>query len=191
MNRWELHLSEWRECKRCPLHETRLQTVLYRGDIPCDVLFIGEAPGHSENDIGIPFIGEAGHLLQNEIVDEIRASDIRYGFSNLLACIPLGEDGQKTDEPDDDHVKTCGTRLVDLVDFCKPKLIVCIGKHAQHHLDVQYLRRIRIPDDIPRIHMLHPSYILRQLPSNKHFLIKKCIIALRDAINEHVKNERG
>ncbi len=61
------HIADWESCTRCPLHTTRRWVVLGRGTLPCDVLFVGEAPGNSENDIGKPFIGQAGKILDSLI----------------------------------------------------------------------------------------------------------------------------
>jgi uracil-DNA glycosylase len=61
--------------------------VLCRGRLPCDVLFVGEAPGVSEDVLGRPFVGPAGKLLDT-IVE--RALDGQYdcAMTNLVACIP-------------------------------------------------------------------------------------------------------
>lgn len=187
MDRWSIHVRQWKDCQRCELSNTRQNTVLLRGDVPCDVLFIGEAPGHSEDTLGEPFAGEAGNLLQYDIINESIPEDVTYALSNLLACIPLDEKGNKVEEPDDEYVKACSPRLIDLVDFCKPKLVVCVGKHAKEWLDPQLRMRIRIPDDIPRLHILHPSFILRKT-EGREILISKTIIAIRDAIKKHVQN---
>lgn len=189
MDRWQLHVNQWKNCTRCDLHETRQNVVLLRGDVPCDVMFIGEAPGHSEDSIGEPFVGEAGNLLQYDIINEAVPETVTYALTNLLACIPLDEDGNKTNEPDDDDVETCSPRLVDLAEFCKPKLIVCVGKHAEEWLNPQMKMRVRIPDSISRVHILHPSYILRKT-EGKEILISKCIIAIRDAIKKHIHDKR-
>lgn len=187
MDRWSLHVKQWKDCKKCELSQTRQNTVLLRGDVPCDVLFVGEAPGHSEDSIGEPFIGEAGNLLQYDIISEAIPDNITYALTNLIACIPLDDDGNKTEEPDDEYIKACSPRLIDLANFCKPKLIVCVGKHAQQWLNPQHRLRVRIPDDIPRLHIIHPAFILRKT-EGKDILISKTIIAIRDAIKQFVNS---
>jgi uracil-DNA glycosylase len=187
MNRWELHIKEWKDCRRCSLSEIRQNTVLLAGDVPCQVLFVGEAPGHSEDAIGEPFIGDAGHILRYEIISEAIPDNVTYAITNLIACIPLGDDGVKTEEPPEDCIRSCAPRLIDLVEFCKPKLIVCVGKHAEHYLDTKYLHRIKIPDSIPRISIVHPAFILRKQDS-RELLVKKCIIAIREGIKTHIRS---
>lgn len=67
MTTWLEHVEKWRDCMRCPLSEQRSNIVLARGTVPCDVLFVGEAPGASEDALGQPFVGPAGHLLDQVI----------------------------------------------------------------------------------------------------------------------------
>ncbi len=67
-SRYALHLAKWHDCTACSLHEHRGRMVFARGKIPCDVLFIGEAPGESEDVLGAPFKGPAGKLL-DQIVE--------------------------------------------------------------------------------------------------------------------------
>lgn len=65
------HLDRWADCKFCPLHQNASQKVFFRGKIgwPNTILFIGEAPGEGEDHTGLPFVGDAGAILQ-EIIDK-------------------------------------------------------------------------------------------------------------------------
>ena len=51
------------KCRKCALHKTRTNVVFGHGPVPCDLMFIGEAPGEQEDLQGLPFIGRAGQLL--------------------------------------------------------------------------------------------------------------------------------
>lgn len=61
------HQQKWKNCTGCALHLNRNQVVTFRGDAPCDVLLIGEAPGRSEDFLGQPFVGESGYILNDLI----------------------------------------------------------------------------------------------------------------------------
>src|SRR3990167_3454199 len=50
-------------CTRCDLHQTRSQTVFFRGNPEAKLMIIGEAPGYFEDKQGKPFVGQAGELL--------------------------------------------------------------------------------------------------------------------------------
>ncbi len=55
--------SEASGCTRCRLSEGRTQVVFGHGDPDADLMFVGEAPGFHEDQQGIPFVGQAGKLL--------------------------------------------------------------------------------------------------------------------------------
>ena len=59
-----------RECVRCPLHQTRTQVVFGNGNADADLMFVGEAPGANEDRMGLPFVGQAGKLL-DKLLGEI------------------------------------------------------------------------------------------------------------------------
>ena len=52
-----------RGCTRCPLSEGRTTVVVGAGDPDADLMFVGEAPGANEDRTGVPFVGQAGKLL--------------------------------------------------------------------------------------------------------------------------------
>lgn len=128
---WKRHVGKWQHCTSCGLCETRSRVVLARGDIPCEVLFVGEAPGKSEDSFGQPFVGPAGHLFDQLIAraeaDYGKAK--RKAFTNLVACVPLG-DRVKVNQPEPTEIKACRNRLVEFVNIAQPRLIVHVGKLA-------------------------------------------------------------
>ncbi len=129
-SKYQIHATKWKECVRCDLHHCRDRVVLTRGQIPCEVLFIGEAPGSSENVLGVPFIGPAGKLLDQLIESaQLDHRDVRIAFTNLVACVPK-ENGQKIGEPAKEWIQACAPRLIDFVSLCKPKAIIYVGKLA-------------------------------------------------------------
>lgn len=74
---YRLHVERWSAgcgASICPGSHRR---CLARGSLPCDVLFVGEAPGESEDVLGEPFRGPAGQLL-----DEI----VRRATGHLRRC---------------------------------------------------------------------------------------------------------
>ena len=131
---WQQHVEKWRDCRRCPLCEGRNRVVLARGKIPCDVVFIGEAPGESENIRGIPFDGPAGCLLDS-IADRAGLGRLRLLFANLVACFPAEEKRTGSNAPPEIAIKACLPRLRELLDMAKPRLVVCVGELATDWLN--------------------------------------------------------
>src|SRR5438309_7184786 len=62
--------EEARGCTRCPLHQTRTTVVFGSGNADADLMFVGEAPGANEDRMGVPFVGQAGKLL-DKLLEEI------------------------------------------------------------------------------------------------------------------------
>ena len=131
----ELHKQHWHNCTRCPLHTFRHKVVLWRGYVPCDICFIGEAPGEQEDNEGFPFVGPAGMLLDDLIHDTLMALD-RDGetihptlaITNVVACLPLEN---QLRPPTSEEIEACHPRLVEFLKLAKPKHVVMVGDIAK------------------------------------------------------------
>lgn len=178
MGRWNLYKEKWKDCKACELCDTRERIVLGRGKIPCDILFVGEAPGTSENLLGKPFIGPAGHLL-NEIIELSVPNNIRLAFTNLIGCIPLDENLNKVKQPHKEHIKACRPRLVEFVELCNPKAFVYVGKLSEK----EFPKIVEVGDRLSTS-IIHPAAILRADNSQKGLSIQLCCVRLQDLCDD-------
>lgn len=178
-----MHVEQWRSCDKCYLKEVRRRTVLLRGEVPCDVLLVGEAPGRSEDDLGAPFVGPAGQLLDQILARSIPVG-VRVAITNLIACIPLTDDGKKLTEPPVEAVEACTPRLLDVIKVADPKVVVCVGTEARDWLDQKYSRCI--PCDRPLVDVLHPAYILRQNFVQQGLLAQQVVVTIGTAVDEYV-----
>ena len=189
------HVERWQNCTACSLCAGRQQVVLARGEIPCDVLFCGEAPGESEDCIGAPFIGPAGQLL-DRIIERAGFNSqhidlpnnhwrpLRWAFTNLVCCIPRAEDGGKATEPNDESIRACSVRLVEFVEIADPKLIVCVGKLAKDWLDPDWRHSIELHRKIPLVAITHPGAIVRANLAMQGLMTQRCEVVLRNAVEE-------
>lgn len=175
---WQKHVYRWKDCTKCPLHETRTKIVLARGKVPCDALFIGEAPGPVEDEFGLAFMGPAGHLLDS-LIEEADPGDLRLGFTNLIACLPAGDDGVKFTEPPKDSIMACSPRLVEFVELCNPKIIIFVGQYA-----TKWGPKFITPDRVYNaVSIIHPGALLRAEPHRKPLQIQLATVTLRDAFD--------
>src|SRR5271155_3782441 len=79
---------EARECTRCPqLHQTRTTVVFGAGNADAELMFVGEAPGANEDRLGLPFVGQAGKLLDT-LLSEIGLERSQVFIANTLKCRP-------------------------------------------------------------------------------------------------------
>lgn len=170
MSRWTKLRDDWKDCERCDLCERRKKVVLFKGKIPCDILFIGEAPGINEDVLGKPFVGPAGKLL-DDIIEQAALGSFRLGFTNLVGCIPKDENGQKTKEPSKDSIAACKERVDKTIEVCNPDLVVRVGKLSQKHVTSKEV-----------VDVIHPAAILRSDIAQKGLLIQKTIAELSDAV---------
>lgn len=169
MTAYQRHVSEWKDCDGCNLSTGRTKVVFARGRIPCDILFVGEAPGASEDLLGKPFIGPAGKLLDRIVENGLRQK-YRVAFTNLVGCIPIDETGKG--QPSSQDIKACSRKLSELVCIASPKAIVCVGLLAAKH--------VRRDGMINFTEIIHPAAILRMDVSQQGLAIQRCIVALQD-----------
>jgi uracil-DNA glycosylase family 4 len=181
------HQSRWCDCQLCPLgkdgspEKNRTNVVLWKGYIPCDVLFIGEAPARDEDADVEPFTGRSGQLLHEIITDTI-ASLVRednyspntVAYTNTVCCLPLNSKGELR-EPTEGEIAACNDRLQEFLGIAQPTVIVLVG-------DVANSVRATLSDGTVRIFsIVHPAYILRQPNHIYTQLYHKTITLLREA----------
>ncbi len=154
---YDKEAAKWRACTACGLHKTRKQVVLGRGDYHCLVLFIGEAPGKSEDLLGLPFIGPAGKLLDQAIVLALKWAKMDGPLSiyitNACACRPTDSLLGENRPPTGDELWACYQRLEwECKSVADPQHVVFLGKVAD-----QASRKL-----FPKaLALQHPAYILR------------------------------
>lgn len=110
----------------CSLQATRIQAVPGVGNIDSPVVFIGEAPGRTEDEQGKPFVGSAGKLLAEALATIGWDRDDVY-ITNVVKCRPPENRDPTPEEVAEHH--TILTRELELI---RPKIIVLLGRHALH-----------------------------------------------------------
>ncbi|HSR70682.1 MAG TPA: uracil-DNA glycosylase [Acidobacteriota bacterium] len=154
------------DCTRCPLSQTRTQLVFGVGDPSADLLFVGEAPGSEEDELGLPFVGAAGKLL-SKIIRAIDLYRDQVYVANILKCRP-----PDNRDPLPEEVEQCGPFLYKQIQAVEPLVIVALGRYAaqtllQTETPISSLRgRFHDFHGIPLMPTFHPSYLLRN-PSGK------------------------
>ena len=178
---WQRHRRRWEDCELCELASGRKRVVLARGKLPCDLLFIGEAPGVSENLLGKPFVGPAGKLLDS-MIEEAVPPVTRIAFTNLVACFP--QDAKETNDhrPPEKAIKACNIRLRDLIRVSQPAVLILVGKLAAKWVPIileENLNKFQA-----HISILHPAAILRTDIGQRGFLIQQQTATIAWASNQ-------
>jgi len=160
---WEALQAEVAQCTKCGLCETRTHAVFGSGNKNADWMFIGEAPGQSEDLQGLPFVGKAGQLL-TEMLRAIGLDREQVFITNIVKCRPPANRDPKPIE-----IETCKPYLLRQIALVKPKIIVVLGRiaaQAQLNTDepIGKLRgKIHALNDTPVVVVYHPAYLLRSL----------------------------
>lgn len=168
-----------RTCTKCPELSSYRQTnnyhvVLSKGNPNADIVLIGEAPGQDEAQLGVPFVGKAGKLL-DEIIS-YHGLDGQVYICNTICCRPPGNRNPTTEE-----ARNCRGILNVQLNIVRPQFIVSLGKVAFQSLlhigpdfsvnSKRHLLNLYVGTEFTAkvIATYHPAYILRN-PSARRFI---------------------
>jgi DNA polymerase len=129
-----------RTCTRCPeLAASRNTVVFGAGNADADLMFVGEAPGVNEDRQGLPFVGQAGKLLE-KLLNEIGLARGDVFIANVLKCRPPGNR-----DPQPLEIDNCREYLTAQVELIEPRVICTLGNFATKLLRDE-------PTGITRVH---------------------------------------
>ena len=165
--RWQEHQKYWNECQKCPLGALAQSHVLARWSRATDKetfrewLFVGEAPGPSEDALGEAFVP---HAPAGDVLECLRceAGIESYCITNVIACFPVDFDKLKETgkrdfrAPSKDEAEACNPRVAQLIAIVRPKAIVLLGLEAK-----RYASKLADAAGIPHCEIAHPSAIGR------------------------------
>lgn len=158
---WEELEEKCRNCKGCPLGETKINTVFGCGNKNADLMFVGEAPGEQEDRTGTPFVGRAGQLFDKYLAAVGITRDEIY-IANMLKCRP-----PKNRDPLGTEQDVCIGYLREQVKLVKPKMIVCLGRISamrlikpDYRITAEHGKWVQKGDFLMTA-VYHPSLLLR------------------------------
>ena len=111
-------------CTKCRLAQGRTQVVFGVGDPSADLMFVGEAPGFHEDKQGVPFVGQAGKLLET-LLAGIGLSREDVYITNTLKCRPPGNR-----DPQPDEIEACESHLCRQIELIEPTIVATLGDFA-------------------------------------------------------------
>lgn len=170
-------------CTQCELCQTRTNVVFGQGASDAEVLFVGEGPGQSEDEQGLPFVGRSGQLLDKYLFAIDLDRNRNCYIANIVKCRP-----PKNRDPMPAESEACMPWLREQFRILRPKIVVCLGRiAAQRMIDKnfsvtrshgQFIQK----SGIYFMATYHPAALLRQ-PQNKPEAFGD-FIALREKILE-------
>src|SRR6187455_1460869 len=112
-------------CVNCAqLASTRTTVVFGSGNADADLMFVGEAPGANEDKQGLPFVGQAGRLLDT-LLGEIDLTRGDVFVANVLKCRPPGNR-----DPLPQEIAACEPHLFRQIELIQPTLVATLGNFA-------------------------------------------------------------
>jgi DNA polymerase len=147
-----------RDCTRCPLHQGRTNAVFGAGNADAELMFIGEAPGASEDRLGLPFVGAAGKLL-DRLLEELGMDRKDVWIGNVLRCRP-----PDNRDPQPREIEACQGYLFEQVRLIEPTVICTLGNFSTKLLrgDTTGISRLHGREEVrvigPRAVRLYPLY---------------------------------
>ena len=158
---WETLQAQCLQCRRCELSRTRQNVVFGVGPRDAEILFVGEGPGQQEDIHGEPFVGPAGHFL-DDMLSIVGLGRHNCYIANIVKCRP-----PQNRDPLQTEQDACIPWLRIQTKLLQPKIIVCLGRIAA-------MKLIREDFKISREHgqcvekggiwftaLYHPSALLR------------------------------
>lgn len=157
-------------CRKCAIGYERRNNVYGEGDPCARLMVVGEGPGETEDQLGRPFVGKAGQLLDRMLI-AIGLSRGDVYICNTVKCRPTlaGPNGPRNRAPDAEEMENCRPFLDEQIAIVAPQVILALGAPAAKSFlgrDFQ-ITRMRGqwyigPRDTPLMVTFHPAYILRQ-----------------------------
>ena len=154
--------NQCRSCESCALAKQREQVVVGRGNPNASLMLIGEAPGQKEDACGQPFVGRAGQLLEQLLLQANLCSKSDLYICNVIKCRPPGNR-----QPSPIEIQQCRRWLDSQINLINPALILLAGATAvaailgiKAKLGLQRGRWHQLLERNYRP-IYHPSYLLR------------------------------
>jgi uracil-DNA glycosylase family 4 len=112
-------------CTRCPQLAARRTTVVFgSGNADADLMLVAEAPGHNEDKQGLPFVGQAGRLL-DELLSEVGLARGDVFLANTLKCRP-----PDNRDPLPQEIDACQDYLFRQLELIEPRVVCTLGNFA-------------------------------------------------------------
>jgi len=172
------------DCKACDLWERGTQTVFGEGARRAEVVFVGEQPGNEEDLSGKPFVGPAGRLLDDALI-EAGIDRTQTYVTNVVKHFKWEPRGKRRihKKPNATEIAACQPWLEAEIGLVKPKVIVCLGATAAQALlgsqfkvskqRGQFIESTLAPYIVATV---HPSSILRAPDDETRHLEKRRFI---------------
>jgi len=161
--------DEWGNCQRCDLGAERKRLVFGDGNPRADILVVGESPGPTEDETGLPFQGDAGNIVEQFLENVGLDRDNDLYLTNTVCCRPTVEvEDERTGKlrlenrpPSKIEREACKPRLLETIYRVDPLLVITIGKVPFQVLMGQAPKMAAIRGQMQTLHIMGRHMDLR------------------------------
>ena len=152
-------------CYLCELSKCRKNILFGYGNTNSDIMFIGDEPSNSEDELGLFYVGKSGELLTKMIENVLNVTKEDVYFTTLVKC-------KSSNGLNNSNIETCHDYLLKQIELIKPKLIVALGEKTYSYLlknsdNFSQMRGKELAfNGITLITTFSPTFLLRN-PSSK------------------------
>jgi uracil-DNA glycosylase family 4 len=152
---------EIEQCQLCEISRSRNRAVPGEGAENADIMFIGEAPGFHEDQLGRPFVGQAGQFL-DRLLESISLTREQVYIANVIKCRPTGNR-----DPLPTEINNCCHWLDEQIEIIRPRIIVTLGRYSMaRYFPGKSISKIhgiaQKKDGVIYFPMYHPAAALHQ-----------------------------
>ncbi len=120
--------TDIREKNVCPdLAKTATNLVIGDGNLDAEIVFIGEAPGKKEDELGLPFVGAAGKFL-NEMLAAAGMDRSDVYITNIVKYRP-----PNNRDPLPEEKAAFWPYLLKQLQIINPKVVITLGRHSMEY----------------------------------------------------------
>jgi uracil-DNA glycosylase len=102
-------------CHRCDLGANRTNAVIGRGSLTAPIMVVGEGPGQTEDETGLPFTGKSGQLLEKILASVNLSTETDVFICNVVKCRP-----PENRTPTTDEAEACKGYLLEQIQLIDP-----------------------------------------------------------------------
>ena len=158
--------------ENCELKKNASKIVFADGNIDSPIMIVGEGPGQKEDELGKPFVGDAGNLL-NKMLKAIKIEREKIYITNVVNYRP-----PNNRKPEKTEINRYSDFLKEHISIINPRILILMGSTAMEALfgsnskiskeRGQWKEIIIKQKSYKTIITFHPAYLLRQ-PDQKKF----------------------
>ena len=158
--------------ENCNLKKNASKIVFSDGNIQSPIMIVGEGPGQKEDELGKPFVGDAGNLL-NKMLKAINIKRDKIYITNVVNYRP-----PNNRKPEPSEINRYSEFLKEHISIIDPKILILMGSTAMEAIlgsnqriskeRGQWKEVIIKQKNFKAIVTFHPAYLLRK-PDQKKF----------------------